>query len=58
MGFSRSFVPLRFAGLYLFTEMMSGVFNLDFQRLMENDTERIKTLKEGLEGEDIKGRGF
>ena len=53
------FVPLRFAGLYLFTEMMSGVFNLDFQRLMENDTvERIKTLKEGLEGEDVKGRGF
>ena len=53
------YVPLRFAGLYLFTEMMSDVFNLDFQRLMENDTvERIKTLKEGLEGEDVKGRGF
>tara|TARA_R100000353_G_scaffold42546_3_gene33905 strand:- start:1481 stop:4180 length:2700 start_codon:yes stop_codon:yes gene_type:complete len=52
-------VPLRFAGLYLFTEMMSGVLNLDLQRLMENDTvERIKTLKQGLEGEDVKGRGF
>tara|TARA_R110002012_G_scaffold57177_4_gene147259 strand:- start:9355 stop:12051 length:2697 start_codon:yes stop_codon:yes gene_type:complete len=53
------YVPLRFAGLYLFTEMMSGVLNLDLQRLMENDTvERIKLLKEGLEGEDVKGRGF
>jgi len=52
-------VPLRFAGLYLMTEFLSGVLNLDLQRLMENDTvERIKTLKAGMEGEDAKGRGF
>jgi len=52
-------VPLRFAGLYLFTEMMSGVLNLDLHRLMENDTvERIQNLKKAIEGEDVKGRGF
>lgn len=52
-------VPMRFAGLYLFTEMMSGIFNLDFQRIMENDTvERIVLLKDALEGKDVKGRGF
>jgi hypothetical protein len=52
-------VPLRFAGLYLFTEMMSGVLNLDLHRLMENDTvDRIKNLKKSLDGEDVKGRGF
>tara|TARA_R100001082_G_scaffold14765_2_gene7524 strand:+ start:7082 stop:9739 length:2658 start_codon:yes stop_codon:yes gene_type:complete len=52
-------VPLRFAGLYLFTELMSGVLNLDLHRMMENDTvERIQTLKKALEGEDVKGRGF
>tara|TARA_R110000823_G_scaffold315248_2_gene446320 strand:+ start:12139 stop:14823 length:2685 start_codon:yes stop_codon:yes gene_type:complete len=52
-------VPIRFAGLYLFTEMMSGVMNLDFHRLMENDTvERIRNLKESLDGKDVKGRGF
>tara|TARA_R110002153_G_scaffold6689_2_gene30631 strand:- start:479 stop:3184 length:2706 start_codon:yes stop_codon:yes gene_type:complete len=53
-------VPLRFAGLYLFTELMSGIANLDLHRLMENDTvERIQTLKKALDGEeDVKGRGF
>jgi len=52
-------IPLRFAGLYLFTEMMSGVLNLDLHRLMENDTvDRIRNLKKSLDGEDIKGRGF
>lgn len=52
-------VPLRFAGLYLMTEFLSGILNLDLQRLMENDTvERIKTFKEGMEGKDVKGRGF
>ena len=54
------YVPLKFAGLYFFTHMMSGVANLDFHRLMENDTvERIKDLKGFMEGkEDIKGRGY
>ena len=52
-------IPLRFAGLYLFTEMMSGVLNLGPHRLMENDTvERIQNLKKAIEGEDVKGRGF
>ena len=52
-------VPMRFAGLYLFTELMSGIFNLDFQRIMENDTvERIHALKSSLEGGDVKSRGF
>ena len=52
-------VPLRFAGLYLFTELMSGVMNLDLHRLMENDTvERLQTFKKAFEGEDVKGRGF
>tara|TARA_R100001594_G_scaffold149868_3_gene208986 strand:+ start:1723 stop:4356 length:2634 start_codon:yes stop_codon:yes gene_type:complete len=52
-------IPLRFAGLYLFTEMMSGVLNLDLHRLMENDTvDRIRNLKKALDGEDVKGRGF
>ena len=52
-------IPLRFAGLYLFTEMMSGLMNLDLHRLMENDTvDRIRNLKKALEGEDIKSRGF
>jgi len=54
------YVPLKFAGLYYFTHMMSGVADLDFHRLMENDTvERIKDLKGFVEGkEDIKGRGY
>ena len=53
------YIPLRFAGLYLFTEMMSGLMNLDLHRLMENDTvDRIRNLKKALDGEDVKGRGF
>ena len=54
------YIPLRFAGLYLFTEFMSGLTNLDLHRLMENDTvERLQTFKKALEGEeDVKGRGF
>jgi hypothetical protein len=54
------YIPLRFAGLYLFTELMSGLTNLDLHRLMENDTvERLQTFKKALEGEeDVKGRGF
>ena len=53
-------IPLRFAGLYAFTTLMSGVFNVDFHTLMENDTvERIKDLKKVVDGEeDIKGRGY
>jgi hypothetical protein len=53
-------IPVRFAALYLFTEMMSGVMNLDFHRLMENDTvERIVDLKNVLDGDkDVKGRGY
>ena len=53
-------IPAKFAGLYLFTQLMSGVGNVDFNRLMENDTvDRIKDLKDALEGKkDIKGRGY
>jgi len=42
------------------TGLMSGVFNRDFTRLMENDTvDRIKNLIDVLNGEeDIKGRGY
>ena len=54
------YIPLKFAGLYLFTQLMSGVTNTDLNRLMENDTvDRIKDLSKALSGEkDIKGRGF
>jgi len=53
-------IPLRFAGLYAFTTLMSGVFNVDFHTLMENDTvERIKDLYDVANGEEeIKGRGY
>jgi hypothetical protein len=53
-------IPIKFAGLYMFTQLMSGIGNVDFNRLMENDTvDRIKDLKDALEGkEDIKGRGY
>ena len=53
-------IPLRFAGLYAFTTLMSGVFNVDFHTLMENDTvERIKDLYKVANGEeDVKGRGY
>ena len=54
------YIPLKFAGLYAFTTLMSGVFNVDFHTLMENDTvERIKDLYKVANGEeDIKGRGY
>ena len=53
-------IPVRFAALGLMTGLMSGVFNRDFTRLMENDTvDRIKNLIDVLNGEeDIKGRGY
>ena len=52
-------IPLRFAGLYLFTELMSGLTNLNLHRLMENDTvDRIRNIKDSLEGKDVKGRGL
>ena len=53
-------IPAKFAGLYLFTQLMSGIGNVDFNRLMENDTvDRIKNLKDALDGKkDIKGRGY
>ena len=53
-------IPFRFAGLYLFTHMLSGLMNLDFHRLIENDTvERIQNIKDVIDGEeDVKGRGF
>ena len=53
-------IPLRFAGLYAFTTLMSGVFNTDFHTLMENDTvDRILDMKAAVEGdEDIRGRGY
>ena len=53
-------IPLKFAGLYLFTHMLSGLANLDFHRLIENDTvDRIKNLKAVIDGEeDVKGRGY
>jgi len=53
-------IPVRFAGLALMTSLMSGVFNRDFTRLMENDTiDRIKNLIDVLNGEeDVKGRGY
>ena len=53
-------IPIKFAGLYLFTQLMSGIGNVDFNRLMENDTvDRIKDLKDAVEGKkDIKGRGY
>jgi len=54
------YIPLRFAGLYMMTSLMSGVFNLDFHRLMENDTiDRIKDIVDVVNGEDdVKGRGY
>ena len=57
---SDAYIPLKFAGLYLFTQLMSGVTNTDLNRLMENDiVDRIKNLSDALSGEkDIKGRGF
>ena len=53
-------IPIRFASLSLMTHLMSGVFNRDLTRLMENDTvDRIKELIKVLNGEeDIKGRGY
>jgi len=53
-------IPFRFAGLGLMTGLMSGVFNRDFTRLLENDVvDRIKNLIEVLNGEeDVKGRGY
>jgi hypothetical protein len=53
-------IPIKFAGLYMFTQLMSGIGNVDFNRLMENDTvDRIKDLKDALAGKkDIKGRGY
>ena len=53
-------IPLKFAGLYAFTTLMSGVFNTDFHTLMENDTvDRIADLKAAVDGdEDIRGRGY
>ena len=53
-------IPTKFAGLYLFTQLMSGIGNVDFNRLMENDTvDRIKDLKDAIDGKkDIKGRGY
>ena len=53
-------IPLRFAGLYAFTTLMSGVFNVDFHTLIENDTvERIKDIYDVANGEeDVKGRGY
>ena len=53
------FVPMKFAGLYLFTELMSGIMNLDLHRVMENDTvDRIVDLKDALQGKEVKGRGI
>ena len=53
-------IPVRFAGLAMMTGLMSGVFNRDLTRLMENDTvDRIKELIKVLNGEDeVKGRGY
>lgn len=53
------YIPLKFAGLYLFTQLMSGLTNTDLNRLMENDTlDRIKDLKNAIDGEEVKGRGY
>jgi hypothetical protein len=53
------YIPLRFAGLYLFTEFMSGLTNLNLHRIMENDTvDRLKTFKDAFEGKEVTGRGF
>ena len=53
-------IPAKFAGLALMTGLMSGVFNRDFTRLLENDTvDRVKELIKVLNGDDeIKGRGY
>ena len=56
-----AYIPLKFAGLYMFTRLTSGVTNLDLHNLMENDTvERIRDLVDVVNGdkEDIKGRGY
>jgi len=54
------YIPLKFAGLYLFTQLASGIGNVNFNRLMENDTvDRIKDLVDVVSGKgDIKGRGY
>ena len=53
-------IPVRYAGLYLFTHLLSGVFNRDLHRLMENDTvDRLKNVYDVLNGEeDVMGRGY
>ena len=54
-------IPVRYGALYLFTQLLSGVFNRDLNRLMENDTiDRIKNINDVLNGEedDVVGRGY
>ena len=53
-------IPVRYGALYLLTQLLSGVFNRDLNRLMENDTiDRIKNINDVLNGEDdVLGRGY
>ena len=54
------YIPLKFGALFAFTTLMSGVLNVDFHTLMENDTvDRIKDIKDTVEGkEEVRGRGY
>ena len=53
-------IPMRFAALAGVTYLMSGIFNRDLTRIMENDTiDRVKNIYDVLNGqEDVKGRGY
>lgn len=53
-------IPIKYGAVYLLTHLLSGVFNRDLHRLMENDTiDRLKNVYDVLNGEeDIMGRGY
>ena len=46
-------IPLKFAGMYAFTHLLSGIANLDFHRLMENDTIEIIAQFNAIPGDII-----
>ena len=53
-------IPIRFGALYLLTHLLSGVFNRDLHRIMENDiVDRIKNIYDVVGGEEeVMGRGY
>ena len=53
-------IPIKYGAVYLLPHLLSGVFNRDLHRLMENDTiDRLKNIYDVLNGEeDVMGRGY